>query len=171
MKIRDTTDLLRFGVMSTGVLLLMVVAIIVCCAMLFSSCRTERIVTVPEYHEHVVHQHDTLIQRDTIEKEKKTIIREVDSATMAEFGIKLEEAQRAWLVQTDELQREVSELRQHKTDTVVVRDSIPVVQVVEKPPNRWQKLSMRVGNTVLLLLLLTVTGGGVWLLLRLWLRR
>lgn len=90
---------------------------------------------------------------------------------MAEFGIKLEEAQRAWLVQTDELQREVSELRQHKTDTVVVRDSIPVVQVVEKPPNQWQKLSMRVGNTVLLLLLLTVTGGGVWLLLRLWLRR
>ena len=150
--------------------LLWLAFVILACFM--EGCRTERVVTVPEYHEAVAHQHDTLIQRDTVEQERKTIVREVDSTTMAEFGIRLASAERAWLVQTNELRREVSRLRESKTDTVVRHDSVPypvevpVVKEVEKPPNRWQRLSMRVGNAVLLLLGLSLAGGFLYLLLR-----
>jgi len=142
-------------------------------ALMLDGCHTpERVVTVPEYHTLVAHQRDTLILRDTIEHERKTIVRQLDSASMAEYGIRLERAERAWLVQNDALRREVSELRRHQTDTVTVHDSIPypvempVVKEVEKPPNRWQRLSMRVGNTVLLLLALSCVGGFLYLLLR-----
>lgn len=142
-------------------------------ALMLEGCHaSERVITVPEYHTVVAHQCDTLIQRDTIEREKRTIVRELDSAAMAEYGVRLERAERAWLVQTDALRREVSELRQQKTDTVILHDSIPypveipVIKEVEKPPNRWQRLSMRVGNTVLLLLVLSFSGGFLYLLLR-----
>lgn len=142
-------------------------------ALMLEGCQTsERVVTVPEYHTLVAHQRDTLIQRDTIEQAQMTIVRQLDSASMAEYGIRLEKAERAWLIQTDALRREVSELRQHRADTVTVRDSIPypvevpVIKEVEKPPNRWQRLSMRVGNTVLLLLAVSCVGGFLYLLLR-----
>lgn len=150
--------------------LLWIAAIIV--SLILEGCHPGRVVTVPEYHEVVTHQHDTLIQRDTIERERKTIVREVDSAAMAELGIRLTSAERAWLVQTDELRREVSQLRQSKTDTVVQHDSIPypvevpVIKEVEKPPSRWQRLCMRVGKTVMLLGMLAFGGGVLYLLLR-----
>lgn len=162
---------MRYDKKSAIWLILLWIAIIVIAIML-EGCRSERVVTVPEYHEVVVHQRDTLIQRDTFERERKTIVREVDSATMAEYGIRLDAAQRAWLVQTDALRREVSQLRQHQTDTVVLHDSIPypvevpVIKEVEKPPNRWQRLSMRVGNAVLLLLAMSVAGGFLYLIIR-----
>ena len=157
---------------TSAIWLIILYAAMILFACIMDSCRSERVITVPEYHTQVAHQRDTLIQRDTIERERRTIVRELDSASMAEYGIRLEKAERAWLIQTDALRREVSELRQHRADTVIVRDSIPypvevpVIKEVEKPPNRWQRLSMRVGNTVLLLLALSCVGGFLYLLLR-----
>lgn len=121
-------------------------------ALVLESCRTERIVTVPEYHEHIVHQHDTIIQRDTIQHERNTIVREVDSTAMAAYGIRLDKAERAWLIQTEALRREVSELRQHQTDTVTLHDSIPVPYPVEKPLTWWQSTSIKWFKWLLLLL-------------------
>lgn len=157
---------------TSAIWLIILYAAMILFACIMDSCRSERVVTVPEYHTLLAHQHDTLIQRDTIEQAQMTIVRQLDSASMAEYGIRLEKAERAWLIQTDALRREVSELRQHRADTVTVRDSIPypvevpVIKEVEKPPNRWQRLSMRVGNTVLLLLALSCVGGFLYLLLR-----
>ena len=157
---------------TSAIWLIILYAAMILFACIMDSCRSERVITVPEYHTLVAHQRDTLIQRDTIERERRTIVRELDSASMAEYGIRLEKAERAWLIQTDALRREVSELRQHRADTVTVHDSIPypvevpVIKEVEKPPNRWQRLSMRVGNTVLLLLALSCVGGFLYLLLR-----
>lgn len=157
---------------TSAIWLIILYAAMILFACIMDSCRSERVVTVPEYHTLVAHQRDTLIQRDTIEQAQMTIVRQLDSASMAEYGIRLEKAERAWLIQTDALRREVSELRQHRADTVTVRDSIPypvevpVIKEVEKPPNRWQRLSMRVGNTVLLLLALSCVGGFLYLLLR-----
>ena len=125
---------------------------IVLLAFMLESCRTERIVTVPEYHERVVHQHDTLVQRDTIQHERSTIVRELDSTAMAAYGIRLDKAERAWLIQTEALRREVSELRQHQTDTVIVHDSIPVPYPVEKPLTWWQSTSIKWFKWLLLLL-------------------
>lgn len=157
---------------TSAIWLIILYAAMILFACIMDSCHSERVITVPEYHTLVAHQRDTLIQRDTIERERRTIVRELDSASMAEYGIRLEQAERDWLVQTEALRREVSELRQHQADTVTVHDSIPypvevpVIKEVEKPPNRWQRLSMRVGNTVLLLLALSCVGGFLYLLLR-----
>ena len=150
--------------------LLWMAFVILACFM--ESCRSERVATLPEYHETVVRQHDTLVRRDTVERERTVVVREVDSTAMAEYGIRLADSQRAWLVQTEELRREVSQLRQSTADTVIRHDSIPypvevpVVREVEKPPGRWQLLQQRVGKAVMLLLGLCLSGGFLFLLLR-----
>ena len=80
--------------------LILLYAAMILFACIMESCRSERVITVPEYHTLVAHQHDTLIQRDTVEREKRTIVRQLDSTAMADYGIRLENAERAWLVQT-----------------------------------------------------------------------
>ena len=65
----------------------------------------EKVVTVPEVHE-LHHWHsDTIRQTDSVVNNQTTVIREVDSATMAQDGIRLDKAQRAWLIQNDRLSR------------------------------------------------------------------
>ena len=99
--------------------------------------------TVHHWHTDTVRQTDSIIDRQT------TTIREVDSATMAQYGIQLKSMQRAWLVESDRLQRELSRLRESKADTVVIRDSIPypveVVKEVGKPLAWWQTALMVIG--------------------------
>ena len=55
---------------------------------------------------------------------------------MAEYGITLKNAERAWLIQSDRMQREIQQLRESRSDTVEVRDTINVpypVEVVKEP--------------------------------------
>jgi hypothetical protein len=51
---------------------------------------------------------------------------------MAQFGIQLKNQQSAWLIQQNQLMKEISELKQSKSDTVHIRDSIPVPYPIEK---------------------------------------
>jgi len=99
----------------------------------FSGCTTkERVVTVPEVHE-LHHWHsDTIRHTDSVVNNQTTVIREVDSATMAQYGIRLDKAQRAWLIQNDRLQREIERLQSISNTSDTVRDSIPVPYPVEK---------------------------------------
>ena len=127
--------------------------------LLLTGCRTqERIVTVPEVHELWHHQSDTVIRTDSVVDRQTTIVKEVDSATMAEYGIQLEAMQRAWLVKNDRLLREMRQLRQTKADTVVERDTIPLPYPVykteyrDKPLRAWQKALMCAGTAATLLL-------------------
>ena len=114
------------------------------------SCTTTKYVTVPEVHEHWHHSTDTIHKTDSIIDRQTTTIREVDSATMARYGIQMKDLQRAWLVETNRLQRELSELRQTSTDTVHERDSIPYpVEVVKEVPAQltwWQRFLMYIGG-------------------------
>lgn len=109
----------------------------------------ESVLTVPEIHEYWHHTSDTIRQTDSIIDKQTTIIRELDSAAMAEYGIRLQGLQRAWLVDNSRLQRELSELRQTKTDTVIERDSVPVpypvIQEVKKPLTMIEKGLMGTG--------------------------
>lgn len=122
------------------------------------SCTTTKYVTVPEVHEHWHHSTDTIHQTDSVIDRQTTTIREVDSATMAKYGIQMKDMQRAWLIQTDRLQRELSELRQSHTDTIHERDSIPypveVVKEVPAQPSWWQRFLMHVGGIASSLLLI-----------------
>lgn len=114
------------------------------------SCATTKYVTVPEVHEHWHHSKDTILKTDSIIDRQTTTIREVDSATMARYGIQLKDMQRAWLIETNRLQRELSELRQTSTDTIHERDSIPypveVIKEVPAQPSWWQRFLMYVGG-------------------------
>ena len=116
-------------------------ALVVCS--MFSSCKTTEFVNLPEVHtEHHWHT-DSVSHTDSIIERSTVIVREADSATMAAYGITLAGIQRAWLVESSQLRREIERLRETKTDTVTVRDSIPypveVIKEVPAPMPWWKK--------------------------------
>ena len=137
-----------------------VIAIVLC--LLFCSCTTTRYVPVNEtrtehhWHTDSVHQTDTIINRET------TVIRELDSAAMARYGIQIGAMQRAWLVQSDRLQREVARLETLSQQRDTVRDSIPKpypVEVIKQVPRDltlWQRIRQSVGGFAIFLLLIFV---------------
>ena len=122
------------------------------------SCTTTKYVTVPEVHEYWHHQTDTIHKTDSVIDRQTMTIREVDSATMAQYGIQMKDMQRAWLIETNRLQRELSEFRQTHTDTIHERDSIPypveVMKEVPAQPSWWQRFLMFVGGITSSLLLI-----------------
>ena len=125
-----------------------------------TSCTTTRVVTVPEVHEVHHHHTDSVFKRDSVIDHKTTTIRELDSAAMAQYGIKLERAERAWLIQTDRLQRELSELKEAKSDTVIQRDSVPYpVEVIKEVPRKstwFERIMFCTGIVSILCLILFV---------------
>ena len=125
-----------------------------------TSCTTTRVVTVPEVHEVHHHHTDSVFKRDSVIDHKTTTIRELDSAAMAQYGIKLEKAEHAWLIQTDRLQRELSELKEAKSDTVIQRDSVAYpVEVVKEVPRKstwFERIMFCTGIISILCLILFV---------------
>ena len=120
-----------------GVLALIFMWVLLSLMLFFMVSCSPRVVTVPEIH-HEYHSHtDSVLMRDSVIDRQTNIIREVDSATMAQYGITLKEAERAWLIQSDRLQREIQQLRESHNYTVEVRDTINVpypVEVIKEPP-------------------------------------
>jgi hypothetical protein len=137
-----------------------IIAVAAILGWLLMGCTTTKYVTVPEVHEHWHHSTDTIHQTDSIIDHQTTTIREVDSATMAQYGIQMKNMQRAWLIETNRLQRELSELRQTRADTIHERDSIPypveVTKEVPSPLTWWQQARMHVGGIVIFLLIIFV---------------
>lgn len=129
------------------------VFIIIIMVALLGSCTTTKFVPVPEVHEYWHHSTDTIHKTDSIIDRQTMTIREVDSATMAQYGIQLKDMQRAWLIENNRLQRELSELRQSHTDTILKTDSIPVPYPVEKevpaPLTWWQQTRLHLANILL----------------------
>jgi hypothetical protein len=136
-------------------LLAIVIALLL--GLLLMGCTTTKYVTVPEVHEHWHHSTDTIVKTDSVIDHQTTIIREVDSVTMAQYGIRMSALQMAWLIQTDRLQRELSRMQESRTDTVTVHDSIPYpVEVVKEVPRElswWQQALMHTGGIAILLLI------------------
>ena len=137
---------------------LTIVAIVIACFLL-SGCTTTRYVEVPgPTHTEVRHTRDTVEITDTLIDHKETIIREADSATLAQFGIQLDGAQKAWLIQSQQLQREINRLKQSRTDTIHVTDTVPypvevpVEKLVEKELTWWQQQRMQMGDIAFVVL-------------------
>jgi hypothetical protein len=117
---------------------------------ILSSCATkERIVPVPEIHDHWHYHTDSVHHTDSIIHEKETTIMQLDSAAMAKYGITLQKAERAWLVKTAELQRQIERLEAMSIQKDSVHDSIPYpVEVIKEVPAKlswWQGLLVRLG--------------------------
>lgn len=117
---------------------------------------------VPEIHtEHHYHT-DSVNHTDSVIDYQTTIIREVDSTTMAQYGIRLAQAEKAWLIQSDKLYREIEILRTSKRDSIFIHDSIhvpypvDVIREVEKPLKQWQKGLIWWGVIVTLALILSI---------------
>lgn len=116
---------------------------------LLSSCTTTKYVPVTETHtEHHWHT-DSVKERDSTHTERETIIREVDSAAMARYGIQMEKNQRAWLILQREMEQRLRELEHMSAHKDTVRDSIPypveVVKEVERKPSKTERGLMIAG--------------------------
>ena len=133
-----------------------------------TSCTTTKYVPVvqtnTEHHWHT----DSVKERDSTYHEKTTTIMQLDSAAMAKYGIQLKTAERAWIVKTAELQRQIERLETMSLSKDSVRDSIPVpYPVIKEVPAElswWQRLRIILGNFVILSVIALI-GYWVW---RLW---
>ena len=106
----------------------------------FSSCTTTKVVTVPEVHEIYHNQTDTVIKQDSVIRETQTTIMQLDSAAMAQYGIQLKAAERAWLVKSKELERQIERLMAMSATKDSVHDSIPYpVEVIKEVPRKVSK--------------------------------
>lgn len=128
--------------------------------LLLTACTTTRTVTVPEVHTVTVHQRDTVYKTDSVKEIHNTIVREADSAMMAQYGIRLGKLEKAYLInQTNDRQQTSSKDRILYRDSVV-HDSIPVpypkVEYKEKKLNALQKAFMLMGKATFLLIFLLI---------------
>lgn len=126
---------------------------------LFGSCTTTKYVPITETHtEHHWHT-DSVKERDSTHTERETVIREVDSAAMARYGIQMQANQRAWLVLQREMENRLRELEHRAAQRDTVRDSIPVpYPVIKEVPAEltwWQQARLHLANIGLWTLLLS----------------
>ena len=133
--------------------------ILLTAVVLLTACKTtERVVTVPEIHDYHHWHTDSVKHTDSVFIDRQTTIMQLDSAAMAAYGIRLKDAERAWLVKTQELEKVLSQISQTKADTIHERDSIPVpypvevIREVEKNLSWWQKTRMHGGDALMALL-------------------
>jgi hypothetical protein len=83
---------------------------------------------------------------------------QLDSAAMAKYGITLQKAERAWLVKSKELERQIQQLMKLSQTKDTVRDSIPYpVEVIKEVPAKlswWQGLLVRLGYIALAIVII-----------------
>lgn len=109
--------------------------------LMLTSC-SPKVVTVPEVHDHHHWHTDSVHQTDSVIHEKQTTIMQLDSAAMAKYGIRLNQAERAWLIKTEELQRQIERLESMTADKDTVRDSIPYPVYIKKELTIRDKFSI-----------------------------
>ena len=135
-------------------------------ALMMCSCKNVEYVPVVENHtEHHWHT-DSVKERDSTHTERETIIREVDSAAMAKYGIQMERNQRAWLVLQREMEARLRELEQISATKDTVRDSIPVpvpYEVIKEVPAKLSKTQKGLMTLGILTLMAAVIFGAFWL--------
>ena len=150
-----------------AVIFAVILGLLMC--VLFSGCTTTKYVPVTETHtEHHWHT-DSVRQRDSTHTERETVIREVDSAAMAKYGIQMQANQRAWLVLQREMENRLRELEHMSAQRDTIRDSIPVpYEVTKEVPAEltwWQQARLHLANIVLYLLLIIL----LWKIYKMWL--
>mgnify|MGYP007130692959 CR=1 FL=1 len=144
----------RVGCMQGMLFVGMLLAFALC--LFLSSCKTTEYVAVPQQHtEHHWHT-DSIHTTDSVIKEKETVVMMLDSAEMAKYGVKLKAAERAWLVKSWELERQIEALQRLTAERDTVHDSIPVPYPVEMRLTKWQQAKVDWGGWALLVLIVLV---------------
>ena len=119
------------------------------------SCKTEYIPVEQTHIEHHWHT-DSIIQKDSVVKESMTTVMQLDSAAMAKYGIQLKNAERAWLVKSWELERQIENLLRLTAIRDTVRDTIQVPYPVEKKLSKWQQTKVDWGGWAMLGVLVVI---------------
>ena len=135
--------------------------VVILILLIFCSCTTTEYVPVPQQHtEHHWHT-DSIHQTDSIIRETQITIMQLDSAAMAKYGIQLQKAERAWLVRTAELERQIQQMMQMSTTRDTVRDTVTVVVEAQSKPDVdsdgdsltwWQQTRINIANIILYVL-------------------
>ena len=126
--------------------LFIVVATIVC--LLIFSCKTEYIPVV-EHHTEVVHEADTIKEKEVVNNYVNTILRESrpeDSAMIAQLGIKLKSNERLLILMQKQIERlNMEKYESHNKDSVR-GDSVDVPVPVEKKLSKWEQFTLDYGK-------------------------
>ena len=131
--------------------LLLLVAVV-----MVTGCKQIEYVPMVETHD-VHHWHtDTVRKTDSIISEKETIIRQLDSTAMAKYGIRLKEAERAWLVETNGLRRQIERLEAMTFEKDSIHDSIPVPVPVIQEVTLRQKATFWAESAIVTIVLVFV---------------
>ena len=124
-------------------------------ALFMPSCKTEYIPVETSHTENHWHT-DSIIQKDSVVKETMTTVMQLDSAAMAQYGIRLKNAERAWLVKSWELERQIENLQRLTAIRDTVRDTIQVPYPVEKKLSKWQQTKVDWGGWAMLGVLVVI---------------
>jgi len=144
---------------------LALVILSILCAFL-SGCETIKYMPVETVRTEYLHSTDTVKETDTLFRDKETIIREADSATIAKLGLQLKQNERAILILQKELEKQISNKSESKTDTVFKTKDVQVPYPVEKPLTRWQQVCIDYGKLTMGATALLVVFIIVWLVRR-----
>ena len=139
-------------------------AVAILAILLFESCASPKIMetlTTKTVAEKEIAR-DTVIVRDSIIRETTTLIREVDSAAMAQYGITLRNDMKAFLVRQNELlkesneKNEIAKVTREIHDTVYVQQKIPIEQAKQKKASFWQGIMKDVMYMIKIIICLVI---------------
>ena len=89
---------------------------------------------------------------------------------MAKYGIQLKNDERAWLVKTKELERQIQQLMQLTQTKDSVHDTVPMPYPVVRDVNRelssWERLRMNVGTIAIIAAIAFIIGVTAWRIVR-----
>ena len=124
-------------------------------ALFMLSCKTEYVPVETSHTEHHWHT-DSIKEVDSVIHERHTTIMQLDSAAMAQYGIRLKNAERAWLVKSWELERQIENLQRLTAIRDTVRDTIQVPYPFEKKLSKWQQTKVDWGGWAMLGVLVVI---------------
>ena len=138
-----------------------ILLLIAVCLLVTSCNHFKQIVEKPVYIHDTTFRYirDSVKVIDSIFTEKETIIREADSATLAEFGIKLKDSEKAILLLQRELVERIRDIEKMRSDSTDHSKEIPVevttteIKEVEKPLKWYQSGFIFVGVVSLVVLI------------------
>ena len=138
------------------------VVIVAALVLTMCSCTTTKLVPIESSHtEHHWHT-DSVFNTDSVIVDRETVVMQLDSAAMAKYGIQLKSAERAWLVRTAELERQIARMEALRATADTVKDTIQVpypvevVKEVEKPKSALEKVIFGIGVFAILGLVIFV---------------
>ena len=141
------------------------ITLLMLAAVVMTGCKSIEYVPVTQQHtEHHWHT-DSILQTDSVITERETVVMQLDSAQMAKYGIQLKSAERAWMVKSKEIERQIQQLLQLSQTKDTVRDSIPVpypVEVIKEVSEElswWQKARLTLANILLIVIGLGIVWG------------